>query len=247
MKTLSLLIIVFCVLALPSLGEDITTLSGKTYSNVTITRVEPDGITIKHSAGLIKLFYGELPEDVRARYGADPAKAREYQQAKAQAQAQREAQSRETIAARRENEAASLNKIYRKEKETEAARQAMSKPPRYVVIPGSERRISHGAAFDLMHQPSPKPNTVVSTPSGDGTLEPIRIYVLLERKLKNGWLCSKLAHPNRNASGNQIVLVGLPDGHTSESLIAVTAMRKGTAEGGYSGQILQQWQIQPDE
>lgn len=80
MKTLSLLIIVFCVLALPSLGDDITTLSGKTYSNVTITRVEPDGITIKHSAGLIKLFYGELPEDVRARYGADPAKARKYQE-----------------------------------------------------------------------------------------------------------------------------------------------------------------------
>jgi hypothetical protein len=79
-KTLSLLVIVFCVLALPSLGEDITTLSGKTYSNVTITRVEPDGITIKHSAGLIKLFFGELPEDVRARYGADPVKARNYQE-----------------------------------------------------------------------------------------------------------------------------------------------------------------------
>ena len=77
---ISIVIFIICAFPIYSSGEDFTTLAGKTYSNVTVTRVEPDGITIKHSAGLIKLFYGELPEDVRARYGADPEKARKYQE-----------------------------------------------------------------------------------------------------------------------------------------------------------------------
>ena len=81
MKTALLnIIIAFCALCACSFGEDITTLNGKTYSNIKIQRVEPDGLTIMHSAGVNKLFFGELPEEVRTKYGADPAKAALYRQ-----------------------------------------------------------------------------------------------------------------------------------------------------------------------
>ena len=59
-------------------AEDITTLKGKTYTGVSVERVDPDGITIKHSAGFGKLFFSELPQETRDQYGYDPKKHRQY-------------------------------------------------------------------------------------------------------------------------------------------------------------------------
>lgn len=58
-------------------GENITTLKGKTYTGVTVQYVEPDGIMIKHSAGLGKVFFSELSPELRDKYGYDPEKHRQ--------------------------------------------------------------------------------------------------------------------------------------------------------------------------
>lgn len=63
-------------------AEDITTVKGKTYSNVTVIRVEPDGISIKHSAGIIKLYLNELTTETRLKYKLENSNAIKYQQAK---------------------------------------------------------------------------------------------------------------------------------------------------------------------
>src|SRR5437764_5311297 len=62
------------------LADDFKTIDGKEYKNVTVTRVEPDSITVKNTkAGLIaKLPFTELPKEVRERFHYDPEKAAAY-------------------------------------------------------------------------------------------------------------------------------------------------------------------------
>lgn len=62
-------------------ADDITTIKGKTYTDVAVQRVDPDGISIKHSAGLGKLYFSELPPDIQAKYGYDPIKHQKYYEA----------------------------------------------------------------------------------------------------------------------------------------------------------------------
>src|SRR6476660_7960248 len=61
-KTLTLLTI--CVASI-SLADDFTTVDGKEYKNATITRVEPDGVVLKHRSGISKVYFTELPKEVQ--------------------------------------------------------------------------------------------------------------------------------------------------------------------------------------
>jgi len=59
-------ILITAVLASTSLdAEDITTLKGAIYKNATISRAEPDGIVVVHSAGIVKIPFAELSEDYK--------------------------------------------------------------------------------------------------------------------------------------------------------------------------------------
>ena len=48
-----------------ALTDDIKTINGKEYKNATVSRVEPDGIVVKFSGGIVKLAFTELPEETR--------------------------------------------------------------------------------------------------------------------------------------------------------------------------------------
>ena len=61
-------------------AADIKTLDGKQYKNVTVSRVEPDGIVITASYGIIKLPFEELPKDIQAKYGFDASRAAKFRQ-----------------------------------------------------------------------------------------------------------------------------------------------------------------------
>lgn len=62
----------------PTDGRSITDLNGKTYNNVKISKVEPDGISILHSSGAIKLPFSILSDDLRKEFKYDPEKAASY-------------------------------------------------------------------------------------------------------------------------------------------------------------------------
>ena len=62
-------------------ADDLTTLSGKKYTGVTITRVEADGLAISHDDGLAKVSFTDLSEELRKKYGYDPAKAAKFNEA----------------------------------------------------------------------------------------------------------------------------------------------------------------------
>jgi len=85
-------------------AEDLTTTEGKVYKNVTVRKVEPDGISITHESGLAKIPFTKLPEEVQKRHGYDPAKGKAYAEEQAKKQARAEAEiDRELERQAREN------------------------------------------------------------------------------------------------------------------------------------------------
>ena len=74
-KTLTLLTI--CVASI-AMADDFKTIAGKEYKDATVTRVETDGILVKYKSGISKLYFTELPEDVRKRFRYDPQNASAY-------------------------------------------------------------------------------------------------------------------------------------------------------------------------
>ena len=84
-----------------ALAEDFKTFNGKEYKNATVTQVEADGIVVKTKAGISKLYFTELPEDVQKRFNYDPGKAAAAQAAVTQQTEELNKQSRDAAAVER--------------------------------------------------------------------------------------------------------------------------------------------------
>jgi hypothetical protein len=76
MKTLAIAIL---SLASVVLADDFKTTGGKEYKNVKVSRVEPDGIVITFSGGIVKIPFAEMSPDIQKSYGYDPAAAADFQ------------------------------------------------------------------------------------------------------------------------------------------------------------------------
>ena len=70
-----LFIFLFFFLAAAAFSEDFTTVNGKEYKDVTVKRVELDGIVLQTKSGVSKVYFTELPKEVQQRFNYDPAKA----------------------------------------------------------------------------------------------------------------------------------------------------------------------------
>jgi flagellar biosynthesis GTPase FlhF len=70
------LLIVF--LASVALADDFKTIDGKEYKDATVSRIEPDGILLKTSSGISKVYFGELPKAVQERFHYDAAQAAQF-------------------------------------------------------------------------------------------------------------------------------------------------------------------------
>jgi hypothetical protein len=70
-------VIAFLVLccAAVALADDFKTVGGKEYKNVTVSRVEPDGIVVRTKLGISKRYFVELPKDVQERFHYNAASA----------------------------------------------------------------------------------------------------------------------------------------------------------------------------
>ena len=80
---------------------NIKTIDGDIYSNATLSKVEPDAITVQHDAGISKILFAKLPKDIQAKYGYDPVRAAEAAKvataAAAEAQLQRQVDRAEVV------------------------------------------------------------------------------------------------------------------------------------------------------
>jgi hypothetical protein len=64
----AVLILLFSVAGV--LAADFTTLDGTKYREVTVKRVEADGIVVITDVGVEKIYFNELPKEVQERYRA---------------------------------------------------------------------------------------------------------------------------------------------------------------------------------
>ena len=74
-KVVPFLLLCFTTVAV---ADDFKLVSGKEYKNVTVSRVEPDGIVLKTKSGISKLYFVELPIDVQQRFHYNAAIASAY-------------------------------------------------------------------------------------------------------------------------------------------------------------------------
>jgi thioredoxin 1 len=75
MKIVASLILCLTTVAL---ADDFKLVSGKEYKNVTVSRVEPDGIVLRTKSGISKIYFVELPKDVQERFHYNAAIASAY-------------------------------------------------------------------------------------------------------------------------------------------------------------------------
>jgi len=111
-KPLNPIVVALCATALlacsfNATAANITNTAGKVYSNVELVRREPDGITLRHDGGLSKVYFWDLPKEIREKFGYKPEKAQTFyrQSQERQHQQQMEHQRREQAAAKARKEA----------------------------------------------------------------------------------------------------------------------------------------------
>jgi hypothetical protein len=103
MKTL---LTILLLAAMPAFADTITTISGTTYSDASVTKTTPAAISITHSTGMAKIPFKDLPAAMQKKYGYDPAKAAEYEEQEAQRQAeQKQRAETQRLQAEQENAA----------------------------------------------------------------------------------------------------------------------------------------------
>lgn len=71
-------IVSLLLLSLAAQAEDLALADGKKMTDVTITRAEPDGLVVMTDSGIVKVRFGELPEETQKKYGYDPAAAAKF-------------------------------------------------------------------------------------------------------------------------------------------------------------------------
>jgi hypothetical protein len=72
MSTPTFVILIVCFASI-ALADDFKTINGKEYKNVTVSRVEADGIVLKGKSGISKVYFVELPKDVQERFALQQA------------------------------------------------------------------------------------------------------------------------------------------------------------------------------
>jgi hypothetical protein len=73
----ALIILVLCCASVV-LADDFKTVDGKEYKNATVSRVEPDGVVISFSGGIVKIPFTELSPEIQKKYGYDSQAAAAY-------------------------------------------------------------------------------------------------------------------------------------------------------------------------
>ncbi len=75
MKVVAFLVLCFTTVAL---ADDFKLVNGKEYKNVTVNRVEPDGVVLKTKSGISKVYFVELPKEIQERFHYNAAIASAY-------------------------------------------------------------------------------------------------------------------------------------------------------------------------
>ena len=152
-------------LASVAVADDFKTNAGKEYTNVTVTRVEPDGIVVKTKSGITKVYFTELPREAQERFHYDPQKAVAYSAEQSANYAVHQKQQEE--AEHQQEDAAAKNKAILAQQEA-AKNRIQSLQNRYGALQREEDTLlqqigeakqagpASRVGKKLQHQPNPK-------------------------------------------------------------------------------------------
>ena len=88
MKPAVVILAIVLIAAQLTVADDFKTIDGKEYKNVTVSRVESDGIVLKSKSGISKVYFVELPNQVQERFHYDLGKTAQSRAAEASKQQQ---------------------------------------------------------------------------------------------------------------------------------------------------------------
>jgi len=131
------------------LADDFKTIDGKEYKNVTVSRVEPDGLVLKSKSGISKVYFTELPKEVQERFHYNAQQAAQFtsqtveQNRLARQQKVEEDEKRAEEVAKRKAEQEALRQqqeaeIRRQQWEAEQQRRQQEPEQQREVQPGAE-------------------------------------------------------------------------------------------------------------
>jgi hypothetical protein len=164
-KVLTFLILSFISAAF---AEDFKTVNGKEYKEATVTRLDPDGIVVKTTSGITKVYFVELPKEVQERFHYDSAKAASYS---AEQAATYEAYQKQQEEARRQQQDADAKTKAISEQQQAATNHTQALQARYNELQKQEDDLllqigqakQPGLAYrggkngrTLLHQPNPQ-------------------------------------------------------------------------------------------
>jgi len=72
MKTRLFPVVLSLVALQLAIADDFKTINGQEYKHATVSRVEPDGIVITFSGGIVKIPFTDLSPEIQKKYGYDP-------------------------------------------------------------------------------------------------------------------------------------------------------------------------------
>ena len=143
MKILTFLILCF---ASVTLADDFKAIDGKEYKNVTVSRVEPDGIVLITKSGISKVYFTELPKEVQERFHYDAANAAAYSSEQAASQVAFQTQQAEL----RRKLAEEKNRYWTGQEPAKNQGGKLRAPAAVVAGRGQQVEvISHGAQVDI--------------------------------------------------------------------------------------------------
>jgi hypothetical protein len=180
--------------ALIALADDFKTIDEKEYKNVTVSRVEPDGLVLKSKSGISKVYFTELPKEVQERFHYNPSEAAEFGNA---AQA----------AADESNAVAAAAAAQQQQKQEEARKLAQRQ--KYRIQGFVLRKTNDGLIVDLSNEGATSHNATdvpmgIKNPIGDLEWRGFKLVFLrghpAQENLADGDLVDAVAYDSGTAS-----------------------------------------------
>jgi hypothetical protein len=200
-------ILIVCLTSIV-LADDFKTPDGKEYKHAKVSRVEPDGIVIKFSGGIVKIPFTELSPEIQKKYGYDPKAARDFQQETYQADVLRARQSTEA----------------REKRQQEPVSSQTASDTQFLAMQGIAKRVQ-----DLLASEAPITQSTVMVPGKPALDGGYQIVILSSKPFVTPAANSVPASKDPRKAW-MIVAAGAAAAYTKDSPLPIKAIAFGDAE-----------------
>lgn len=221
--------VILCALCTASsAAEEIVTVDGRTYEGATITRTEPDGIVIMHAAGVAKIPFTELSEELRARFRYNPAAAQKHASATAEQQrllGEERARVEAKINARRAVEQAAADREGKAVRDRRALRSfTMEARETGTTATGYNTWETRYGSYDRQQQQGKRVIVSVHDVSGNTARVTVRLYLVGIARAKNEHMVATVETRELTVRGGQEASVNITTAELQSRVLNLAAL-----------------------